>query len=135
MGDWFMKHTATGRNSYPARSGLLLKRLHQNGLCGVSHVIVDEVHERDLDNAARRDLARPGTTRHDPATPVERLFWSQTPQIQRGPQRAERSERSERAEAARSRQDVLLGLLRSALVVHRGLKARAKWMDLNAERI
>ena len=25
-----------------ARSGLLLKRLHQRGLCGISHVIVDE---------------------------------------------------------------------------------------------
>ena len=36
-------------------SGLLLKRLHQRGLCGISHVIVDEVHERDLDNATSRE--------------------------------------------------------------------------------
>eukprot|EP00913_Durusdinium_trenchii_P014308 g13424.t1 len=39
-------------------SGLLLKRLHQNGLCGVSHVIVDEVHERDLDNDVLLGLLR-----------------------------------------------------------------------------
>lgn len=31
-------------------TGLLLKRLHRGGLAGISHVIVDEVHERDLNN-------------------------------------------------------------------------------------
>eukprot|EP00931_Biecheleriopsis_adriatica_P043571 TRINITY_DN24906_c0_g2_i1.p1 TRINITY_DN24906_c0_g2~~TRINITY_DN24906_c0_g2_i1.p1 ORF type:complete len:1219 (-),score=249.15 TRINITY_DN24906_c0_g2_i1:121-3777(-) len=39
-------------------SGLLLKRLHSRGLCGISHVIVDEVHERDLDNDLLMGLLR-----------------------------------------------------------------------------
>eukprot|EP00930_Biecheleria_cincta_P033199 TRINITY_DN22997_c0_g1_i1.p1 TRINITY_DN22997_c0_g1~~TRINITY_DN22997_c0_g1_i1.p1 ORF type:complete len:1174 (+),score=255.17 TRINITY_DN22997_c0_g1_i1:48-3569(+) len=45
-------------------SGLLLKRLHQRGLGGVSHVIVDEVHERDLDNDLLLGLLRAAANAH-----------------------------------------------------------------------
>ena len=45
-------------------SGLLLKRLHQRGLCGISHVIVDEVHERDLDNDVLLGLLRSAMVVH-----------------------------------------------------------------------
>lgn len=45
-------------------SGLLLKRLHQRGLCGISHVIVDEVHERDLDNDVLLGLLRSALVVH-----------------------------------------------------------------------
>ncbi|CAJ1442546.1 unnamed protein product [Effrenium voratum] len=45
-------------------SGLLLKRLHQRGLCGISHVIVDEVHERDLDNDVLLGLLRSALSVH-----------------------------------------------------------------------
>lgn len=45
-------------------SGLLLKRLHRQGLCGVSHVIVDEVHERDLDNDVLLGLLRTAAVAH-----------------------------------------------------------------------
>lgn len=45
-------------------SGLLLKRLHQRGLGGVSHVIVDEVHERDLNNDLLLGLLRAAARAH-----------------------------------------------------------------------
>jgi len=45
-------------------SGLLLKRLHFRGLCGISHILVDEVHERDLDNDILLGLLRSAVSVH-----------------------------------------------------------------------
>eukprot|EP00928_Gymnodinium_smaydae_P070500 TRINITY_DN5431_c2_g1_i1.p1 TRINITY_DN5431_c2_g1~~TRINITY_DN5431_c2_g1_i1.p1 ORF type:complete len:1266 (+),score=276.50 TRINITY_DN5431_c2_g1_i1:489-3800(+) len=45
-------------------TGLLLKRLHQRGLHGVSHVFVDEIHERDLNNDLLLGLLRAAASTH-----------------------------------------------------------------------
>jgi len=45
-------------------TGFLLKRLHNRGLQGVSHVIVDEVHERDLNNDLFLGLLKTAVSAH-----------------------------------------------------------------------
>jgi len=45
-------------------TGLVLKRLHRQGLRGVSHVVVDEVHERDLHNDLLMGLLRSASSAH-----------------------------------------------------------------------
>ncbi|CAK0810393.1 unnamed protein product [Prorocentrum cordatum] len=45
-------------------TGLLLKRLHRGGLAGISHVIVDEVHERDLNNDLLLAVLRAAACEH-----------------------------------------------------------------------
>jgi len=45
-------------------TGFLLKRLHNRGLQGISHIIVDEVHERDLNNDFFLGLLKSAITAH-----------------------------------------------------------------------
>eukprot|EP00927_Polykrikos_kofoidii_P050023 TRINITY_DN43988_c0_g1_i1.p1 TRINITY_DN43988_c0_g1~~TRINITY_DN43988_c0_g1_i1.p1 ORF type:complete len:1074 (+),score=197.91 TRINITY_DN43988_c0_g1_i1:112-3222(+) len=50
-------------------TGLLLKRLHRRGLHGISHIIVDEVHERDLHNDLLLSLLRVAVASHPEELP------------------------------------------------------------------